>query len=683
MTSAMQNKLYQHVGMVSEFFVYVLIGIAPIFFLPFTADFFDYNKQFLIFGSAIFAVIAWIVQTLIKRMLRLTVSPVTLAVVAVAATYLLSSFFATPYLDEAILGKSLLIFSLTVLFIFATSVGREMKARWFLVSATVGGLLVSTLAALEFAGFGLSKFLAFLLKLDIGGSNFFHPTGSILAGALFIAPLVVANGVEAITKRGVWRIVHGVSSVVLTAGLIFHIWLMLPGKPTSLTVASFGPSWSIAIDTLKDPRTAFLGVGPESYLVAFTQFRPATMNLTPTWNLRFLQAFNEPLHLLTTLGIVGFCAWIFLIVAGMHTASPIHGESRSLVVLLGVAFLEQLFFPANPTLLILVYLTLVAIVLLEKQKRDSRVSDLIFHVFAIKIVSPDASVRTEQHVATTAVTVILSVALLAGTATSAYVVGKTYAQEHVYFRSLIAGQKNDVVQRYDLQSKLTQQQPRNDRYHRAFAGTNFLLANAIASSPQASEEDKAKVPQLIQQSIREAKFATDLSPRNILNWEGLATVYRSLVNVVTDADQWAIAAYVRAIQADPLNPQLRVDLGQIYVGTKNYDQAVRIFQQATELKPDLPVAYLNLANAYQLKGEDVLAVNNFKQVLQFLPQDDADRPQIEKAIADLEKTIKAKAPVAPPKTTAPTTEKTSSGQIRLPEDLGLPQATPPSTTPNQ
>ena len=682
MTNAMQEKLYQRVGVISEFLVYVLVGITPIFFLPFTADFFDYNKQMLIFAGAILAVIAWTAQTLIKRMLRLTVSPATLAVVAVAVAYLLSSFFATPYLDEALLGKSLLIFSLTVLFIFATSVGREMKARWFLVAATIGGLLASALTALEFAGFGLSKLMSFLLKLDIGGSNFFHPTGSILAGALFLAPLIVANGVEAFAKKSVWRVVHGVFAGVLTAAFIFHIWLMLPGKPTSLTTPSFGASWSIAIDTLKDPRTAFLGVGPESYLVAFTQFRPANMNLTPTWNLRFLQASNEPLNLLTTLGVVGFCAWIFLIIAGIKTALPLKTESRSLVVLLGVAFLEQLFFPANPTLLVLVYLTLVALVLLEKQKRDSSVSDLIFHVFAIKIVSPDASVRTEQHVATTAVTVILSIALLAGAATSAYVVGKTYAQEHLLFTSLVAGQKNDVVQRYDLQSKLTTEQPRNDRYHRAFAGTNYLLANAIASSPQASEEDKAKVPQLIQQSIREAKFATDLSPRNVLNWEGLATVYRSLVNVAKDADQWAIAAYVRAIQTDPLNPQLRVDLGQVYVGIQNYDQAVRIFQQATELKPDWPIAYLNLANAYQLKGENALAIDNFKQVLQLLPKDDADRPKIEQVIADLEKAIKAKAPAATPKTT-PSKAATTSGQIRLPEDLGLPQATPPSTTPGQ
>ena len=64
-----------------------------------------------------------------------------------------------------------------------------------------------------------------------------------------------------------------------------------------------------------------------------------------------------------------------------------------------------------------------------------------------------------------------------------------------------------------------------------------------------------------------------------MNWQTHASIYRILIHVAQDADQWSIAAYVRAIQTDPTNPMLRLDLGGVYVTTQNYDQAIRLFQQ--------------------------------------------------------------------------------------------------------
>src|SRR6266568_262132 len=85
--------------------------------------------------------------------------------------------------------------------------------------------------------------------------------------------------------------------------------------------------------------------------------------------------------------------------------------------------------------------------------------------------------------------------------------------------------------------------------------------------------------------------------------EVLASIYQNITGVAKNALAFSLDAYGRAIQLDPLNPLLRVNVGGIYYAAKNYDLAIRFFTDAANLKPDYTNAYFNLAIALRQKGD--------------------------------------------------------------------------------
>ena len=100
----------------------------------------------------------------------------------------------------------------------------------------------------------------------------------------------------------------------------------------------------------------------------------------------------------------------------------------------------------------------------------------------------------------------------------------------------------------------------------------------------------------------EGRFGVGIAPRSAANWEVLASIYKQISGVSQNALQFSLDAYGRAIQLDPLNPLLRLSVGGVYYQLKNYDLAVRFFDDAVSLKPDYSNALYNLAIALRDKG---------------------------------------------------------------------------------
>ena len=118
--------------------------------------------------------------------------------------------------------------------------------------------------------------------------------------------------------------------------------------------------------------------------------------------------------------------------------------------------------------------------------------------------------------------------------------------------------------------------------------------------PELSEADRQTISQAIQAAIEEAKATVTLNPQKAVNWENLASIYRNIINVAQGADSWTVSAYQRAIILDPQNPTYRVSLGGVMFTFKNYDEAVKLFEQAIAIKPDWANSYYNLAwSSYQ------------------------------------------------------------------------------------
>jgi len=159
-----------------------------------------------------------------------------------------------------------------------------------------------------------------------------------------------------------------------------------------------------------------------------------------------------------------------------------------------------------------------------------------------------------------------------------------------------------------------------------------------------TDQDKQTIAQLVQQAVAEARTATQLNPNKSAAWANLANIYRQLINFAQDADQFSIAAYTRAVQLDPANPQLRLEFGSLFYSLKRYDEAVARFQEAAQLKTDFANAYYNLSHAYQDQEKFLEAYQVMQSVISLVPADSADAAKVQEELTNLQTKL--------PKTTA-------------------------------
>lgn len=666
--------------------VTLLAFLLPLFFLPITADFFDFNKQALLLAVTSVLLLAWLVKMIVQRTFRLTITPFTLPLALLTAVFLASAFLQAPNRLETLLDRPATFIALLSLLVIVTSnftaltqIRRVFTA--FIASATI----LSISAIYQFLGLSAS-----LTTLDWLKQPAFTPAGSSLALITFILPLALAMLYQLVLvpAESVTRITRGLLLALLAAALAVTIFLILPGKPASPLFLPYPTSWTIVVDGFKTWRAGFLGTGPANFLEAFSTRRPGQFNLTNTWNVRFTTASNEPLHLTATVGLLGLLAWILLVFTvlkhALTTSSSIAVDRslyHSLVIAALTGFALMLLLPANFLLTITSYFYLILWAAVLKVTDHSQVYDVVLRLFAAQVIRPTTTFAQVQKTVqnTEVLPWVIGLPVSAALLILWYLgITRVYAAELAFKQSLDALQANNGTQTYNLQVQAIRSNPYFARYHRAYATTNLALANALAQSkPELSTPDRQNVTQLIQQAIREGKIAAQVNPKDPANWETLANIYRNLINVAQGADSWAIAAYARAAQADPLSPRLRLELGGIYYAIGRYDEAIRAFQQATELKPDWANAYYNLAAAYKQKGELRSALNNLTTAIKLIDPAAADYPKAVAEAQDLQQQLGAAA-AAPSPTPAPAattlekpqpapTPNPALGNITLPE----------------
>jgi tetratricopeptide (TPR) repeat protein len=127
-----------------------------------------------------------------------------------------------------------------------------------------------------------------------------------------------------------------------------------------------------------------------------------------------------------------------------------------------------------------------------------------------------------------------------------------------------------------------------------------------------------------------------------MNWDNLSSIYRSLIGFGQNADQFAILANQQAIALDPSNPQEYINLGGIYYQLGQWDDAIRQFQLAANLKRDYANAYYNLGHALESKGGTVNlqgALQAYKIVEQLVSSDAQNVKRIKAEIEAVTKKI--------------------------------------------
>lgn len=159
----------------------------------------------------------------------------------------------------------------------------------------------------------------------------------------------------------------------------------------------------------------------------------------------------------------------------------------------------------------------------------------------------------------------------------------------------------------------------------------FLLLLAVAVSCQRKDEPKSQSqpPADMIHTQNELKLLQDAVKAD----PGNPNAWISLGNLFMDSSRFdeAVEAYQKALAIDPRNVDARVDMGTCYRNSGKPDLAVREYRKALELNPNHPLGHMNLGIvlAFDLK-DNAQAIKEFERFLQLAPNSpNADRIRAE------------------------------------------------------
>lgn len=395
-------------------------------------------------------------------------------------------------------------------------------------------------------------------------------------------------------------------------------------------------SWKVAASAFRD--YPFLGSGPASFLNDFTVYKPIEFNSTSLWNIRFDTAFNEYFQYLATLGPIGLIILLILTVLVLSAGFKILNDPNQTNHNLSLAEASILVF----VLLALHFATLpfmilaVLILTLFISNQSDLSSELSFGIATTK----DSQVHNTFDV----LPIIILALFLVFVGFAYYQVSQFALADYYHRQGLLSAAQNQGLPAYQSLQKAESINPNIDSYRTDMANINFALANVLvaqkgpsdsSSSGSLTDADKQNIQILLNQSINEGKAAVALNPNSANNWEGLAAVYRGIAGVAQNALALALDAYGHAVQRDPLNPLLRLNIGGIYYSVKDYDSAIRFFSDVVNLKPDYANGYYNLGIALRDKGNFETAEQALEKTMSLLDPNSNDYKTAAQVLSDI------------------------------------------------
>ena len=634
--------------------------LLPFFFLPYTADAINLNKTYLIIFAAVVSLVLYFANALQTRRLAMAslesyAIPALLLIGAIVSTILSTNRRISLYGTFDNYSASVL-FILALFVLFFVSANVKLNSRK-LLNSLVAGVTISTILSLlvfygvrlpglgqlpgsfSFAGANasliglqaLSVILAFHLYAGTKTKNkkqtIFYSLAFILNAVFLIVSanmyglLIAIIGLIYLVSTSKVKYVSGARNALITFLLIsFLLGFVNHFGPTkellNLTDYVNSPrlpiaeSWLVSASSVREFPVAGTGLG--TFITDFTRYRPASLNATDMWEIRFHNPYNDLFLWLATAGLVGVFAymgfWALVLRESFGLISSGDDNNFASGIIVVMSFLALMLLGNN----IILY-ALLFIILGSAAQRKSHSSF---------VVNSSSVIYTFNGLA------LLILGLFG------YLAYMVYSGQVHFKNSIFAADANQLI---NSQIKALNFDQYESVYRRNFAITNLSLARQLSAQENLDQTGADQVNSLVSTAVLEVRRLTELvNPLDVANWEARGVVYNALIGVAENADQFAIDSYSNAINLEPSNPKLWVELGSIYHRREDYQNAARAFVQATQLKNDYANAHYNLA--FTLKAAGGLpnlqqAVVQLEIVSRLVP---ADSPDFENVQANLE-----------------------------------------------
>lgn len=650
---------------VTGYSIYIIAGLMPILFLPWTTDYFDFNKQTALIVFVFIGLFAWLIRILVSGRFKANISIVNIAVLALFVAYIASNIFS---LDKngsfwgwpRVVSESLMSVIGFTVFYFLVSSALSKKEVFksitiFFCSSLVAffyGLL--QLLGLYIIPFGALKSTSFNTVGLVGGLGML---AAILLPLAIIMEVVSKKWVKVVYAVGIaliacllvvvnypivwWAVLIGsiaiISFLIMKKDIFDQRWLALPmfflvlsvffvvlSPQISLPSRSIEvylnqqSTFNIALQTLK--QNPVTGSGPGTFVYDFSKFKNADFNQGELWNLRFDSGASKFLTVLATTGILGIICFLALIGATLFFGVKFlmdrnnaggyeqSGESHSLVTV-GVA-------AALVTRIVMFFLY-----------GSNFTLDFVFFLLLAAFVGFYASTEKEYQLSsssflTLAVTFLSSLFLIFGLGLL-ILQGQRYIAEVNYNTGVTQFSAGNVDKGITLIENAVKMNSNTDLYLTELSQAYLAKLGMVISNKDLSDEEKSTSAQLlINNSVNAGKMATDLNPNNVSNWSIRGYVYQNLVPLkVSGMDEWALKSYDSAINLEPTNPYYPTQKGLVYMEKEDFTKAMEQFDKAIQLKSDYAAARYQIAMVYQAQGKTDQEIAALEDAKKYAPND--------------------------------------------------------------
>jgi len=674
-----------------EWGVILLAFFLPLFFLPQTSGAFEFPKTlFLAFFVSVLGTV-WLIKMILGRSVKILHGPLTMPILVFLGISFLSVIFSVhrfsslygsyPRFHDGIASLFVFVF---LFFLVASNSKEDRQIARILAALCFSGFLVAVWGILNFfeiylpgnflrnssltpagsalqAAFFLAAvfpffYFAFLFSQQKTVRFFAAISGLVLLSYIFLISYFAATSAVLVTPLlGIvitrFQISKGmgvkifVSLFIIVVLVLSHaefvksqIPFLKEKAPQREITLDVNTAWAIAASSFQNLKLLTLGSGPGTFIFDFTSFKPLGFNQTSLWNLRFEKSFNEYFQIISTLGVLGFLAFLWILLRFLNIGQAsfkkiISGKNEGKYVALGVfsslpviAFI--FFFTASFTLLSFTFwLVLGMAMALAGLRSVNEVKEVELSLAAIRVGGREVRGEALPVVVFTIVVFIIVPLLWQETALLRGEIQFTRAQTA---QSQEEADANSILQSYARARDLV---PGNDAYRRALSATALNFAVLGEQQKLVSEEVKQN---LLKIAVVEGESAVRAAPHNILNWENLQSVYGSVT--LQNQDNLLIDyAFQQEILLDPFNPRHRNDLGWAYFNLRNdIELAKRSFQDAISLKPDFADAHYSLARVYKEEGKKEKALQEYEQTLNLLNQQISQLESMAAARPDLQ-----------------------------------------------
>ena len=693
--------------------IYLLFGLVPIFFLPLTAHPVAENKAMLVSVLVFVAFGAYLANALSAGKIFFPKTKLWLALGAfliISAISTLAS--ASPQISLfGSLGSSpsflhFMVFGLAMFLtsVYLRNVKEIIRALLFF---SVSLFIISVFSLLQFFGI-------FIIPLDFTRQVSFNPIGTVQALAIFLGSgLVMLMALLTSFKLSpVLKIIFAFSAVLLSLLLILvnfsYVWLgilfasafvvswqimhsrragdkesaqadrtaVAPkfGLPLVLMIivailffarppianvvrlpAEVRPSLSATLDIARaslgsEAKNTILGSGPSMFLYEYLENRSSELNSTAFWGVRFSQGYAALPTFLTTLGILGVGALIFLFgffswigFRGVASLSRKKGEGSSgggqaervaLVSFVSFLFLLFSWFFYSGNFTILLFTFLFAGIVIASLRAGGALENFEFSLL-----------HSAQRTFIASLVIII---LIVGVIVSVYWQGQKYAAQVVHTMGVRSyNQTRDLDTAIRRVAFAVNLDASRDVYLRTYTQLLGLQAQRILDNRDLDSAELQRRYQVVFQGmIQTAQRATAANPADPLNWRQLGAVYEDNIFIVDGADRFAVLSYEKAAALNPQNPAEYLNIARAHVRSadaiqrkisqlsdgedrdkltaaraENLSKALVNLEKSIALKGDYAPAHFLSSQVYERQGDRVLAIKKTFETRKLNPLD--------------------------------------------------------------